>query len=55
LLNVLNNNLLKEGYGVLVAQDGQEALQVARCYKPDLTLLDLIVTGSRESMTASKY
>src|SRR5207237_2824342 len=33
----------KEGYRVLTARDGQEALEVARRQKPDLLVLDLMM------------
>ena len=35
--------LTKEGYRVLTARDGQEALEVARRQKPDLLVLDLMM------------
>ncbi len=35
--------LKKEGYGVLTAYDGREALEVARRQQPDLIVLDLLL------------
>ena len=35
----------KEGYGILVANNGQEALEVIRNENPDLILLDVIMPG----------
>jgi len=35
----------REGYRVLVARDGNEALETARREKPDLVLLDVMMPG----------
>ena len=35
--------LEKEGYGVLTASDGEEALEVARAQQPDLIVLDVMM------------
>jgi len=43
LLDVLKYNLLREGYGVLTAVDGVQALEVARSDKPDLVVLDIML------------
>jgi two-component system OmpR family response regulator len=43
LLDVLKYNLAKEGYDVLTAADGIEALDVARSNKPDLIVLDIML------------
>jgi two-component system phosphate regulon response regulator PhoB len=40
LITLLRYNLEREGYHVLEAQDGEEALLVAAEEKPDLVLLD---------------
>ena len=40
LVTLLRYNLEREGFAVLEAQDGEEALNVAREQKPDLVLLD---------------
>ena len=37
--------LCKEGYGILVANNGQEALEVIRNENPDLILLDVMMPG----------
>lgn len=39
----LQYNLEQEGYDVLTARDGPEALEVARAEKPDLIILDLML------------
>ncbi|OGI27054.1 MAG: hypothetical protein A2359_01770 [Candidatus Moranbacteria bacterium RIFOXYB1_FULL_43_19] len=43
LLNVHKKKLSKEGFEVLVAGNGNEALSLARKNKPDIILLDLIM------------
>jgi two-component system OmpR family response regulator len=43
LLDVLKYNLTKEGYDVVTATDGIQALEVARGSKPDLILLDIML------------
>ena len=43
LLDVLKYNLLKEGYRVVTAIDGVQALEVAQSEKPDLIVLDIML------------
>lgn len=43
LLSVLKYNLNKEGYNVITASDGVQALEVARQDKPDLIVLDIML------------
>lgn len=43
LLEALRYNLGKEGYAVVTAQDGAEALEIARKEKPNLIILDLML------------
>jgi two-component system OmpR family response regulator len=43
LLDTLKYNLRKEGYDVVTAGDGAEALDVARREKPDLIVLDIML------------
>jgi DNA-binding response OmpR family regulator len=43
LLDVLRYNMAREGYRVVTAQEGEEALAVARAEKPDLLILDIIL------------
>lgn len=43
ILNLLSCNLLKEGYNVIEATDGLEAISVAQEKKPDLILLDVML------------
>ena len=42
---LIRYNLTQEGYRVLVAGTGEEALKVARSKKPDLILLDIMLPG----------
>ncbi len=42
---LLNRFLLKEGYHVLLAHDGEEGLQMARDHKPDVITLDVMMPG----------
>ena len=43
LLDTLKYNLLQEGYEVVTAVDGAEALEIARKEKPDLIILDVML------------
>jgi two-component system OmpR family response regulator len=43
LLGVLKYNLTKEGYNVVTAIDGAQALEVARSEKPELIVLDIML------------
>lgn len=43
--NMLEETLMKEGYGVLRAYSGTEALLLLERTKPDLILLDLMLPG----------
>jgi two-component system OmpR family response regulator len=43
LMATLKYNLLKEGYSVVTANDGAQAVEIARSQKPDLIVLDLML------------
>lgn len=43
--NLLEESLTREGYGVLRAYSGTEALYLLEKYRPDLILLDLMLPG----------
>jgi DNA-binding response OmpR family regulator len=43
LLDVLRYNLVNDGYQVVTAEDGAQALEAARQEKPDLILLDIML------------
>ncbi|RYY19336.1 MAG: response regulator, partial [Chitinophagaceae bacterium] len=43
ILEIIQYNLLKEGYEVETAKDGDEALTKAKSFKPDLIILDIMM------------
>lgn len=43
ILEILSYNLSKEGYEVITAKDGEEALQKAKLFKPELIMLDVMM------------
>lgn len=43
ILNLLDYNLKKGGFKVLLAKDGPEAIEAAKAKKPDLILLDIML------------
>ena len=43
IVKLLKYNLEKEGYSVLIAQDGEAALQSFKKSKPDMVILDLMI------------
>ena len=43
IVNLLDYHLTKEGYLTKTAQNGKEALDVAKDFQPDLVLLDLMM------------
>ena len=45
IVKMLDYNLKKEGYKILVAHDGEDALDMANTKLPDLILLDLMLPG----------
>jgi len=45
ILELLKFNLTKEGYQVITATEGQQALKYAREEKPDLIILDIMLPG----------
>ncbi len=45
LLDVVRHNLVREGYEVAAARDGETGLELARTRTPDLILLDIMLPG----------
>jgi two-component system response regulator VicR len=43
IVDILNHNLVKEGYTTCQAYDGEQAVEVAKAEKPDLILLDVML------------
>jgi len=43
IVELLEYNLLKEGYSVLTASDGKKAIEIAKTFIPDLILLDIMM------------
>ena len=54
----LQKTLERQGYEVITARNGHEALQYARCLEPDLMLLDIILPdleGSKISAMLAEH
>ena len=45
LLEVIRYNLVNEGYAVILAENGTQAVEIARQEKPDLIVLDVMLPG----------
>ncbi len=45
ILELIKYNLKNEGYAVLTAETGEQAVKLARQYSPDLMVLDLMLPG----------
>jgi len=45
ILEILKYNLIKEGYQVVTARDGNEAIERAKQILPDLIILDIMMPG----------
>ena len=45
IIEIINYNLINEGYQTVTARDGEEALHKARQNKPDLIILDVMMPG----------
>ena len=43
ILEIIQYNLVKEGYEVTTAKDGDDALAKAKMSKPDLIILDIMM------------
>jgi two-component system alkaline phosphatase synthesis response regulator PhoP len=43
ILEILKYNLVKEGYHVVTAKDGDEAVEKAKMFQPDLIVLDIMM------------
>ncbi len=47
---ILRRNLTVSGYDVLIADDGEQAVEMARAHQPDLILLDLCLPGEIDGL-----
>jgi two-component system alkaline phosphatase synthesis response regulator PhoP len=45
ILEIINFNLSAEGYRVITAANGNQALELAKLHKPDLIILDVMMPG----------
>ncbi|MDQ3861338.1 MAG: response regulator, partial [Actinomycetota bacterium] len=54
ILNTLAYNLSRQGFGVQKAMGGAEALNLARTFRPDLILLDLMLPGESGVLVCEK-
>ena len=54
ILRLLEVNLELEGYSVLSAHNGEEALQIATAEKPDLVILDIMMPKLDGYQTAER-
>ena len=43
IVDILNHNLVREGYATMQAFDGEQAINMADSEKPDLILLDVML------------
>jgi len=43
ILEILKYNLVNEGYQVITAKDGDEAIEKAKIFQPDLVVLDIMM------------
>lgn len=43
ILDIISYNLEKEGFEIITAKDGQQALELSKIHKPDLLILDIMM------------
>src|SRR5438876_507040 len=48
---ILRRNLTMSGYDVLIAENGEQAIDFVRLHQPDLILLDLWLPGEMDGMS----
>lgn len=54
ILEILSYNLKREGYIVITASNGEEAIKLAKAEKPDLIVLDVMMPGMDGMETCDK-
>ena len=45
ILEIISYNLQSEGYGILTAKNGNEAVALAKAHNPDMIILDVMMPG----------
>jgi two-component system alkaline phosphatase synthesis response regulator PhoP len=45
ILEIISFNLQAQGYNVIAANNGNEAIELAKIHKPDLIILDVMMPG----------
>lgn len=45
ILEIISYNLQSEGYNIITAKNGNEAIQLAKMHNPDLIILDMMMPG----------
>ena len=55
IVNILRSNLEREGYKVIAAYDGEEAIRLAASKDPDLILLDCMLPVSTALTSVSEF
>ena len=53
IADILKFNLKKEGFEIVMAHDGDEAIEKANEEQPDMILLDIMLTGKRWNRSMS--
>ena len=54
IIELIKYNLKNEGYSILTAQTGEQAIKIARQSRPDLIVLDLMLPGI-DGLEVTKY
>ncbi len=53
-IDILKKRLEKKGYKITLATEGKEAIEAAKIIKPDLFILDIMLTGDYSGLDALK-
>ncbi len=53
-IDILKKRLQKKGYKITLATEGKEAIEAAKIIKPDLFILDIMLTGDYSGLDALK-
>ena len=55
ILEFLKYNLVKEGYSIILAEDGMQGIEKAKEEKPDLIILTLMMPGMDVDSRSARY